>query len=46
MREDEHCMNFPGRRTQEAAAETEGMPVDAGQALAGLSVYAQPLNGA
>lgn len=30
-------MNFPGRRTQEAVAETKGMPVDAGQALAGLS---------
>ena len=37
MREDERCMNFPGRRAQEAAAETEGMPVNAGQALAGLS---------
>lgn len=30
-------MKFPGQKTQEAAAETEGMPVDAGQALAGLS---------
>lgn len=30
-------MKFPGQRAQEAAAETEGMPVDAGQALAGLS---------
>lgn len=41
-------MNFPGRRTLEATAETERMPVDAGWALAGLSavVRAQPLNGA
>lgn len=31
-------MNFPGRRTQEAAVETERMPVDAGWALAGLSL--------
>jgi hypothetical protein len=30
-------MNFLGQRTQKAAAEMEGMPVDAGQALAGLS---------
>lgn len=37
MREDERCMNFLGQRTQKAAAEMEGMPDDAGQALAGLS---------